>query len=59
MSQRIDLIRSSLPSSEQLILESVEETIVGQGDVLDLAFQKLGIRDARLLPSGIMGGMSS
>jgi hypothetical protein len=29
VSQRIDFVRSSLPSSEQLILETVEETIHG------------------------------
>ncbi|HTF62135.1 MAG TPA: transposase family protein [Edaphobacter sp.] len=29
MSQRVDLVRSSLPSSEQLILEAVEETTDG------------------------------
>jgi hypothetical protein len=29
VSQRIDFVRSSLPSSEQLILETVEETING------------------------------
>ena len=29
MSQRIDFVRSSLPSSEQLILETVEETTHG------------------------------
>jgi hypothetical protein len=29
VSQRIDLVRSSLPSSEQLVLEAVEETTHG------------------------------
>jgi hypothetical protein len=29
VSQRIDFVRSSLPSPEQLILETVEETING------------------------------
>ena len=29
MSQRIDLVGSSLPSSEQLVLEAVEETTPG------------------------------